>query len=226
MKRKFNIALSLLWIAVVYGQFFFMRSQLKFPTFDLHNGGLLVIAFMTASFWGLVFALLATEKRKIFRIFSSVFIVIGIAANLFCTCCTTFFFSYNEPGLYPLYSETKNPDDYLELDDRFESNYEYIIKYVPSEIPKEAENVIYEYYYNSIKRGILKVSWSLPESEYNALKNETLKKDGEITYTKNLAIFSTYWNITDIPAYWTGLTVEFDDNAKTASYAVSQVYCE
>lgn len=78
MKRKTNIVLSAIFIISVYGLFFLMRSQLKFPTLELYDYGWLVIAFMTASFWGLIFALVSTEKRKKLRVFTSVFVCLCV----------------------------------------------------------------------------------------------------------------------------------------------------
>ena len=225
MKRKINVALSLVWIVLVYGLFFYMRSQLKFPTLDLNNGGWLVPLFMTVSFWGLVFALVSVEKRKKLRVFSSVFIIIGIIASLCYTTVTTFFFNTDEPGIYPLYSQTSDPDDYLIFDERFEGNYEYLTEIMPKKIPEEAENVIYEYKYNSTLSGSLKASWSLPQVQYDALKKETLNKEGDIAYGEGVTTFTAAWNITDIPAFWTNFIVEFNDVAKTVTYSARQIYC-
>ncbi len=226
MKRKVNIVLSILWVGLVYGLFFFMRSQLKFPTLALYNGGWLIPLLMTVSFWGLVFALVSVEKRKKLRVFSSAFIVIGIAVSLCYTFQTTLFFYVTEPGIYPLYSETLNADDYLVFDKEFEGNYEYLTELMPSEIPEEAENVKYEYYYNSFRSGRFEASWSLPEAEYESLKKETLNKNGEVIQEEGVITFTTYWNVTDIPAFHTGFTAEFEDSTKTVRYNAYQIYCD
>lgn len=224
MKRKINIALSLVWIALVYGLFFYMRSQLKFPTLELHNGGWLVPLFMTVSFWGLVFALVSVEKRKKLRVFSSVLIIIGIIASLCYTTVTTLFFNTDEPGVYPLYSQTSDPADYLIFDKHFEGTYEYVTQIMPSQIPEEAENVIYEYKYNSTLSGSLKASWSLPQAQYDALKKETLGKKGEITYGEGTTTFTIGWNITGISVS-TSFSAEFNDTTKTVTYSARQIYC-
>ena len=83
MKRKINVALSIVWIILVYGLFLFMRSQLKFPTLDLNNYGWLVPVFMIVSFWGGVLALVSTEKRTKLRVFTSVLLIVGIVVS-FC----------------------------------------------------------------------------------------------------------------------------------------------
>lgn len=227
MKRKINIALSLIWIVLVYGLFFFMRSQLKFPTLDLYNYGWLVPMFMTVSFWGLVFAFASTEKRKKLRIFTSVFLIMGVSASFFYTFATTYFFNIMEPGIYPLYSETTNPDDYLIFDGDFEGNYERLVELMPEEIPEKAENVTYKYYYNSIRSGRLEASWSLPETDYELLKKETFAKNGEATQGEDGAMtFSASWNITEIPAFYTGFSAGFDDEARTVKYSAYQIYCD
>ena len=224
MKRKTNIALSVILIISVYGLFFLMRSQLKFPTLELHDYGWLVIAFMTASFWGLIFALFSTEKRKKLRVFTSVFVVLGIVASLCYMTVTTYFFTFMEPGIYPLCSETTDPDDYLVFDGRFDANYEYITEIIPLEIPEKAENVEYKYHYDGIRSGSFNASWSLPETEYKLLKEETLRKSGDITHEGAVTTFVTSWNVTEIPAFGTNLTVEFNDDTKTVSYSARQVY--
>lgn len=227
MKRKTNIVLSAVWIALVYGLFFFMRSQLKFPTLDLNNYGWLVPAFMTVSFWGVVVALVATAKRKKLRVFTSVFLIAGIVVSFCYTLATTYFFNSTEPGLYPLYSETTSPDDYLVLDGKFEGNYETLTQLMPREIPEEAENVAYRYYYNSTRSGRFEASWSLPEAEYEQLRKETLAKNGEITYGENgKTIFSASWNLTEIPAFYTGFSAVFNDAERTVKYSAYQIYCD
>ena len=227
MKRKINIALSMVWIVLVYGLFFYMRSQLKFPTLDLSNGGWIIPLFMTFSFWGLVFAFASTEKRKKLRIFSSLLIIIGIAISLCYAFQTTLFFYVTEPGIYPLYSETLSSDDYLVFDKEFEGNYEYLTEIMPSGIPEKAEDVKYEYFYNGFRSGSFEASWILPESEYKAVKREVLNKTGEITREEDgVTTFNTSWNITDIPAFYTDFTAEFDDATKTVRYSAYQVYCD
>lgn len=225
MKRKINIALSLIWLVLVYGLFFYMRSQLKFPTLDLQNEGWLVPLFMTVSFWGLVLALVSGEKRKKLRIFSSVFIIIGIIASACYTTVTTYFFNTDEPGIYPLYSETTDTADYLIFDKAFEGNYDYIIQFMPSQIPEEAENVKYEYKYNSTLSGSFSASWSLPQAKYEALKKETLGKKGEIAYNADITIFTTNWDITDASVFGTSFSAEFNDATRTVSYSSRQIYC-
>lgn len=225
MKRKTNIALSVILIISVYGLFFLMRSQLKFPTLELYDYGWLVIAFMTASFWGLFFSLVSTEKRKKLRVFTSVIVVLGIVASLCYMTVTTYFFTFMEPGIYPLCSETTDPDDYLVFDGKFDANYQYIIDFVPSEIPAKADNVMYRYYYNSIRSGRFNASWSLPETEYNLLKEETLNKSGDVTQEGEVTTFATEWNATDIPAFGTDLIAEFNDETKSVSYSIYQIYC-
>lgn len=224
MKRKTNVALSIVFTILVYGLFFFMRSKLRFPTLDLYNYGWIVIAFMIASFWSLVFSVAFAEKRRILRSFASVFVVLGILASLCYMTITTSFFSFAQPGIYPLYSETTDPDDYLVFDGRFEANREYITEFVPSEIPVNAENVEYKYHYDGIRSGRFNASWSLPETDYDLLKEETLKKSGNITYEGVVTTFITSWNVTDIPAFGTNMTVEFNDETKTVSYSVRQIY--
>lgn len=142
MKRKINIVLSIIWIVSVYDLFFFMRSQLKLPTLNLNDNGWIIPVLMTTSFRGFVFALISTAKRNKLRIFTSVFIIIGIAASLCHTDYTTFFFTVAEPGIYPLYSETTKPDDCLIFDEEFQSNYEHITEIVPKELAEKAGNVI------------------------------------------------------------------------------------
>ena len=224
MKRKTNIVLSVILIILVYGLFFLMRSQLKFPTLELHDYGWLVIAFMTASFWGLIFALVSTEKRKKLRVFTSVFVVLGIVASLCYMTVTTYFFTFMEPGIYPLCSETTDPDDYLVFDGRFDANYEYITEIVPLEIPEKAENVEYKYYYSGIWSGRFNASWGLPETDYDLLKEETLNKSGDVTQEGEVTTFVTEWNTTDIPAFGTNMTIEFNDETKIVSCSAYQIY--
>lgn len=227
MKRKTNVALSIVWIILVYGLFLFMRSQLKFPTLDLNNYGWLVPVFMIVSFWGGVLALVSTEKRTKLRVFTSVLLIVGIVVSFCYTLATTFFFNFMEPGIYPLYSETTNPDDYLVLDGEFEGNYETLTELMPREIPEEAENVKYKYYYNSTLSGRFEVSWSLPEKEYEQLKKQTLAKNGEIVYGENgETVFSASWNLTEIPAFFTGFSAAFNDELKTVTYNAYQIYCD
>ena len=226
MKRKINITLSVIWVVLVYGLFFFMRSQLKFPTLDLYNYGWLVPVFMTVSFWGLVFSLVSTEKRKKLRVFTSVFLIMGLLISFCYALVTTYFFNSIEPGIYPLYSETTNPDDYLVLDGKFEENYETLTKLMPKDIPEKAEDVTYKYYYNSIRSGRFEASWSLPETEYESVKKETLEKDGEITQDGEMTVFSTSWNTTEIPAFFTGFSASFNDLTKTVAYSAYQIYCD
>lgn len=224
MKRKTNIVLSVILIILVYGLFFLMRSQLKFPTLDLNNYGWIVIAFMTASFWCLIFSVAFTEKRRILRGFTSVFVVLGILASLCYMTITTSFFNFAQPGIYPLYSETTDPHDYLVFDGRFEANSEYITEFAPSEIPTNAENVEYKYHYDGIRSGSFNASWSLPETEYKLLKEETLRKSGDVTHEGAVTTFVTEWNTTDIPAFGTNMTIEFNDETKIVSYSAYQIY--
>ena len=96
---------------------------------------------------------------------------------------------------------------------------------MPREIPEEAENVKYKYYYNSTLSGRFEVSWSLPEKEYEQLKKQTLAKNGEITYGENgETVFSASWNLTEIPAFFTGFSAAFNDELKTVTYNAYQIY--
>lgn len=226
MRKKINLLLSFLWLATVYGMYFFMRSQLEFPAIRLDSLGIFLICIMIPPFWAMFFSLVLKNKRKILHTIISVFIVLGIFVHAGYVFVCTGGFQFWSPGGYPLYSETTNEKDYLVLDGKLKDNYDNIIKYMPEDIPQSATDVTYEYKYDSSVSGRFTASWSLPEDELKALEEEFKTKDCSIEQIEKGTVYTIKWNVTDVPAFFTTMNVYFWYETNTVSYWVSQIYCD
>ena len=80
--------------------------------------------------------------------------------------------------LPPISYHTTDIDNYLVFDEEIAEYEKDIYDLLPSEIPEDAENVSYEYFmYESFfsKEFSIKLSFALPQTEYDSLKREILE---------------------------------------------------
>lgn len=218
-----------IWNSAVVGFHIFMRSQLEFPTLNFESLGWFawsIPIFMTVPFYGLFFGILSVYRKKLMKAFAVLFTVVGIFAFLGFVVISTNLLTDWTPGIYPLMSETENASDYLVLDGNFKDNYDNIIEVMPEKIPQEAENVRYEYIYDPCMSGNMEVYFELPENEYETFKSEVMEKQAvsEETESDNSAYFA--WNVTEIPAFFTWMRVDFDDSKNSVYCVAHQIYCD
>ena len=220
MKKKKQILtwliVCLLWETLVVGVHILMRSQLKFPTLNLEVLGWLVPIFMAVPLVALVFGVVSVRRKKelmeafsiIFAVLSALLCVVHIGFSMFI--------------LPPFMSDTKKIGDYLVFDADFVTDlYDEIVEVIPETIPENATNVVYNYRYEPLSHGWMYVYWVLPEDEYEAFKNETLKKDGAITEDSRGIIFNPSWNEKGLFGVWLNLILNDDDNSIICDFSRS-----
>lgn len=189
-KRKITawIIGCLFWEFIVIGLYIYMCSLFKFPKLNFASLGWLIPVFIVVPLLALIFGVLSVRlKKELMEAFSIIFAV--LSALLYCAhiFLSIFFLS-------PIMSDTTNKDNYLVLDNDMALLYEDIVGVIPESIPENATNVVYGYHYEPWADGCIYVYWELPEDEYEAFKNETLKKDGTIEEDSRGIIFYPSWN--------------------------------
>ena len=184
-----------------------MCSLFKFTKLNFASLGWLIPVFIVVPLLALIFGVLSVRlKKELMEAFSIIFAV--LSALLYCAhiFLSIFFLS-------PIMSDTTNKDNYLVLDNDMALLYEDIVGVIPESIPENATNVVYGYHYEPWADGCIYVYWELPEDEYEAFKNETLKKDGTVTETDRGVKFCPSWNEKGLFSVWLELILNDENNS-------------
>ncbi|MBO5936548.1 MAG: hypothetical protein J6Q79_02920 [Clostridia bacterium] len=208
-KRKITawVIGCLFWEFIVVGLYIYMCSQLKFPKLNIDSLGWLVPVFIVIPLLALLFGVLSVRgKKELMEAFSIIFAV--LSALLYCAHIFLSIFL-----LSPIMSDTKNKDNYLVFDSDFVWVCNDIVEVIPEDIPENATNVVYNYRYEPLSHGWMYVYWELPEDEYEAFKNETLKKDGTVTETDRGVKFCPSWNEKGLFSVWLELILNDENNS-------------
>ena len=124
--------------------------------------------------------------------------------------------------LPPISSHTTDIDDYLVFDEEIAEYEKDIYDLLPSEIPEDAENVSYEYFmYESFfsKEFSVKLSFALPQAEYDSLKRETLEAAKTIE-SKDDKDTEYYISFTNSIARDPVMILKTDDNNRRIEYYI------
>lgn len=213
-KRKITawVIGCLLWEIIVIGLYIYMCSWLEFPKLNFDSLGWLIPIFIVVPLLALLFGVVSVRRKKeLMEAFSIIFAV--LSALLYCAHIFLSLFL-----LSPIMSDANDKDNYLVLDNDMALCYEDIVGVIPETIPENATNVVYKYHYEPWADGWIYVYWELPEVEYEAFKNETLKKDGTIEEDSQGVIFYPSWNADGFLSVRMELILNDDNNSVICNF--------
>ena len=217
-KRKITIWIigCLLWEIIVIGLYIYMCSLFKFPKINFASLGWLIPVFIVVPLLALIFGVVSVRRKKeLMEAFATIFAVLGALLCVVHIGLSMFI-------LPPFMSDTKKIGDYMVFDADFVTElYDEIAEVIPETIPENATNVVYNYRYEPLSHGWMYVYWELPEDEYEALKNETMQKDGVITEDSRGIIFNPSWNEKGLFGVWLDLIFNDDDNSIICDFSRS-----
>lgn len=207
------IIISLLWFISIAIPLFFYATQLEFPVIAHNNISRAVFAFeLLLPLICFIIAKLS-DRDKIMKCILSICTVLSFLSIF----VFTLVFTIDEPLFYPLASYTDSPQNYLVLDENLalyeDGETTSLFDIFPSKIPREAQNVRYEYYCNTVSDVVkINADWNLPATEYDYEK----KRISEIcSYHEETGRF-------DCSTRDFYLSVEFDDQNCSVSYEYKQ----
>lgn len=214
---SFTFLLSLLVnIGMIVLSFVFYRYH--YPTICLKKLGPSHIWILILPFLPTILALIGkisfsklTENKKLTKIF-----FIALVLSILIGCIFTVFFII----LPPISSSTKDSSRYMQLDGEFDKETPLLKDFYPEKIPANADEVTYFYErYSSLFSDEIEItaSWTLPQDEYTALKNDTLNLS--IFKDKNVSEDSgkgTVQNVSEVMD--TKFVFEYNDDLNYVAY--------
>jgi len=195
MDKKVRVYISISWLLVVLVPMVVITFQLNFPAINYNLYGHIIIPILLAlPLITLVYTVIAYKTGKSSKIADG-FVLAGLIITILYTAVFTLGFRYWGNALYPLASTTRNPENYLVIEDEYaEYDTREIYGVFPKEIPAEASDVEYYYYCNGFGHYWIEAKWKLPNDKYMVEKRQAIYGNGEVTNTSDGLIYDCVFN--------------------------------
>lgn len=217
MRKKVCLTVCGVWFSLLLIQLIIALCILKYPALDPQFYGFLIPLNLCLPVIATVFTLLSSEKRKLFKWLSVGFTAVGVLNALVFLTFTTWFFHAPVTTFYPMISYTEDADDYLKVEkDIGKQHGDYLERFFPEEIPREATDIRYEYYrrIDELEFRVV-LEYTLPEADFIRLKQQTERDEYAMLREEDGSMFYEYFYEVDATLR---LRLRFDENLRRICY--------